>query len=164
MAKMKFCPQCGGSLVPREIDGTTRLGCSSISCDYVFWDNPTPVVAALVEHDNVVVLIRNKGWPEKWYGLVSGFLEKGETPEAATLREIKEELGLDGEIMSLIGIYSFFEMNQLILAYHVCAAGKIKVGEELAEVKQVSPEELKPWSFGTGFAVRDWLEARGMNR
>jgi NADH pyrophosphatase NudC (nudix superfamily) len=157
---MKFCPHCGRDLKSVEIDGATRLRCSSESCDYVFWDNPTPVVAALVERDGIVVLVRNKEWPQKIYGLVTGFLEKGETPEYGVLREVKEELGLDGRIVDFIGYYSFYEMNQLILAFHVQVQGEIVLGEELAESKMVAPEKLRPWAFGTGYAVKDWLEKR----
>jgi NAD+ diphosphatase len=158
--KFKFCPYCGSSLAAKEIDGVTRLSCSSKSCNYIFWDNPTPVIAAIVEHNDKVLLIRNKGWPEDMFGLVTGFLEKNETPEKGILREVKEELGIDGEIVSLVGIYSFFEMNQLILAYHVVAHGEITIGEELADIKAIPPENLKPRPFGTGFALQDWLEKR----
>jgi NAD+ diphosphatase len=158
--KFKFCPQCGGSLAEKEIDGVTRLSCSSKSCNYIFWDNPTPVIAAIVEHNDRVILIRNKGWPENMYGLVTGFLEKNETPEKGILREIREELGVDGEIVDLVGIYSFFEMNQLILAYHVTAHGEITIGEEIADIKATPPENLKPQPFGTGFAILDWLRKR----
>lgn len=157
---MKFCPECGADLKPSEIDGRTRLGCSSEICDYVFWDNPTPVVAALVEREGIVVLVRNKEWPQKIFGLVTGFLEKSETPEYGVLREVKEELGLTGKIIGFIGHYSFFEMNQLILAYHVEVQGEIVLGEELAEFKMVPPEKLRPWAFGTGHAVKDWLKKR----
>src|SRR3954463_16254673 len=94
---MKFCPACASPLVAQDTDGRTRLCCASDSCDYVFYDNPVPVVAALLEHGETVILVRNKGWPDKWYGLVSGFLEKGETPEEGILREIKEEIGLRSE-------------------------------------------------------------------
>ena len=97
---MKFCPSCASPLIARKLDERTRLVCASESCDYVFYDNPAPVVAALVEHGQTVLLVRNKGWPEKWYGLVSGFLEKGESPEDGVLREVKEEVGLKGEIVS----------------------------------------------------------------
>jgi len=157
---MKYCPQCGNELIQTEIDGSERMICSSASCNYVLWDNPTPVVAAIIEHDDAVLLVRNKGWPEKMYGLVSGFLERGETPEDAAVREVKEELGLEGEIAGFVGYYSFFQMNQLILAFHVKAAGEVALGDEIEEVKYVSPERLRPWPFGTGPAVRDWLEAR----
>ena len=161
---MKFCPICGNKLVVSEIDGKTRPGCSSASCEYVFWDNPTPVIAAIVERQGKVVLARNKGWPEKMYGLVTGFLEKGESPEDGILREVREELGLDGNIAGFVGYYTFFEMNQLILVFHVEADGEIVLGEELSEIKQVDPIKLRPWSIGTGPAVRDWLEARKNTR
>ncbi len=158
---MSFCPQCGSMLNPAQVDGRERLRCSSPSCDYVFWDNPTPVVAAIVELDGKVVLARNKAWPNKMYGLITGFLEKGETPEGCVLREVKEELGLEGSIVSFVGNYSFFEKNQLILAFHIRADGQIVLGEELAEVKLISPERLRPWPLGTGPALQDWLRARG---
>ena len=160
MDKMKFCPQCGRELAVVEVDGKPRPKCTSTSCDYVFWDNPTPVVAAIVELDDAVILVRNKGWPDKMYGLVSGFLEKGETPKTAILREVKEELGLEGESVHFIGYYSFFARNQLILAFHVRAQGEIVIGPELADIKSIPPDKLRPWPFGTGLAVRDWLEAR----
>ena len=60
------------------------------SCDYVFWNNPTPVVAAIIELNDTIILVRNKGWPEKMYGLITGFLEKGEPPEAGILRELEK--------------------------------------------------------------------------
>ena len=158
---MKFCPSCASPLVGREMGDRTRLACSSESCGYVFYDNPAPVVAALLEHGDTVLLVRNKGWPEKWYGLVSGFLEKGESPEEGVLREVREEVGLKGEIVSFIGAYPFSEMNQVILAYHVRGHGEIVIGDEIAGVKAVPPDKLRPWPLGTGQAVRDWLAARG---
>ena len=93
MGEMKFCPYCASSLKAGQIEGVERFACSSPDCDYVFWDNPTPVVAALVEHEGHVVLVRNRSWPPKWYGLVTGFLERGEEPTDGVLREVREELG-----------------------------------------------------------------------
>ena len=156
---MKFCPQCGEELIEATVAGKKRRKCRS--CDFVFWNNPTPVIAAIVEHEGSVVLIRNKGWPEKLFGLVTGFLEEGETPEEGALREVKEELGLEGRSVSFVGYYPFFEMNQIILAFHIRAEGEMVVGEELAEIKRVSPERLKPKPFGTGKALQDWLRRRG---
>jgi NADH pyrophosphatase NudC (nudix superfamily) len=157
---MKYCPLCGRDLILREIEGESRLACADRSCEYVFWDSPIPVLAALVEYRGNVLLARNHAWPRKMYGLITGFLEKGESPEKGALREVKEELGLSGRIGRLIGVYAFFEMNQLIIAYHVIADGEIILGEELAEVKHVPPEKLKPWPMGTGYAVKDWLKMR----
>ena len=95
-------------------------------------------------------------YPNMW-DVLGGHLEKGETPEEGVLREVKEELSLSGQVLSFIGYYSFQQMNQLILAFHVQATGDLKLGAELAEVKRIAPTRLKPWSFGTGLAVRDWL-------
>lgn len=155
-----FCPQCGHPLQSTEIHGRPRQRCVAAGCDYVHWDNPVPVVAAIVELDGAVILARSKGWPEKMYGLITGFLERGETPESAVRREVREELGLDASSVHFVGNYAFFEMNQLILAYHVPARGNIVLGEELADFKRVPVERLKPWTLGTGPAVRDWLAAR----
>jgi ADP-ribose pyrophosphatase YjhB (NUDIX family) len=127
----------------------------------VHWDNPTPVVAALVETPDGVVLVRDKRWPDDWFGLVTGFLERGESPEEGTLREVEEELGLTGQVVGLIGVYGFSVMHQLIVAYHVRAQGTIRLGEELAAHKVVPADKLKPWPLGTGHAVRDWLAGRG---
>ncbi len=157
---MRYCPLCRAELVKSYIDGIQRLCCPSPTCNYVFWDNPVPVVAAVVELNGAVVLARNKCWPPRYFGLITGFLERGETPEAAVLREVKEELGLQGKIESFIGYYSFMERNQLILAFHVTAQGEITMGEELAEVKLVPPEKLRPWPSGTGIALQDWLRQR----
>lgn len=161
---MKFCPRCATPLVPREAGGRSRLACPAESCGFVFWDNPLPVVAAIVEHEGAVVLVRNHGWPEKLFGLVTGFLERDESPEAGVLREVKEELGLDAEVVRLVGAYAFPQRNELIVAYHVRATGPITLGEELAAFKSIAPEKLRPWDFGTGLAVRDWLAGQSSRR
>ena len=88
MNRMQYCPQCGNKLQPAQIDGKERLKCSAEDCDYVFWNNPIPVVAGVVEYENKVILVRQKGWPDKWHGLVTGFMERRETPDEAMLREL----------------------------------------------------------------------------
>jgi NAD+ diphosphatase len=158
---MKFCPRCARQLSTREDGGRARSACPDAACGFVFYDNPLPVVAALVEHQGKVLLVRNQGWPEKWFGLVTGFLERDETPEAGVLRELKEELGLAGEVVRLIGVYAFPERNEVILAYHLRASGTVALGEEIAETRSVEAERLRAWPFGTGLAVADWLAARG---
>lgn len=157
---MRFCPRCATPLTPRPTEGRERLACPGPDCGFVFYDNPLPVVAGLVEHEGHVLLVRSVGWPESWYGLVTGFLERGEEPEAAILRELLEELGLEGRVVAPIGIYTFPARNELILAYHVEARGEVRLGKELAGMKRVLPEKLRAWDFGTGLAVRDWLARR----
>src|SRR2546428_6987677 len=91
-ARMKFCPSCASPLSPRELEGHTRLVCSSETCGYVFYDNPAPVVAALIEHGETVLLVRNKGWPEKGYGLSPGSRVKGPPPHQADRRAARQRL------------------------------------------------------------------------
>ena len=158
---LQYCPRCGSRLQPAKISGRVRLACSAGDCEYVFWDNPTPVVAGVVEFEGKVILVRQKGWPGKWHGLVTGFMEREETPEEAILRELDEELSLQGEIISFIGYYTFYMLNQLILAFHVQARGTILLGDELESFKLIPPEKLRPWTRGTGPALRDWLAAQG---
>jgi NADH pyrophosphatase NudC (nudix superfamily) len=158
MKTIKYCIECGEKLIEKEVEGTIRLTCSSNTCGYTFWDSPVPVVAAIVEYRGKVILARNRKWPEKMFGLITGFLEKGESPESGILREMEEELGLKGTIVSLVGVYSFPQMNQLIVAYHVKAEGEITLEDEIAEIKHIPFEKLRPWELGTGPAVKDWLE------
>jgi NAD+ diphosphatase len=161
MGEPRYCLFCGSLLEGREHAGRARLLCARQGCGFVHYDNPLPVVAALVEHQGAVLLARNRGWPAGWFGLVTGFLERGETPEEGALRELKEELGLTGQVVKLIGVYPFPQRNELIVAFHVRASGEVVLGEEIEAIKRVAPEKLRAWPFGTGLAVSDWLKARG---
>lgn len=125
---------------------------------FCFLEQPLPVVAALIEHEGMILLARNAAWPEKVFALVTGFLEEGESPEAAVIREVQEEVGLTGEIIKLIGLYPHEPANQIIMAFHVRAEGEIRLNEEIAETRHVHRDKLRPWPFGTGLAVKDWLE------
>lgn len=161
-AALNFCPRCATPLVTQDLGGLPRRACPA--CDFVHWDNPAPVVAALVERDGLIVLARNHAWPEKMFGLVTGFLERDETPEEAVAREVKEELDLAAKSVSLIGVYPFQRKNEVIIAYHVVASGEIVLNEELAEFRLIPPEKLRPWESGTGPAIRDWLQRSGFRQ
>jgi NAD+ diphosphatase len=159
MASFSYCPRCGTALAAfTDHEARSRLRCPG--CGFIHYDNPTPVVAAIVEHDGEIILVQSRGWPGHFFGLVTGFLEKGEEPAEAVLREVSEELSLTGELVSFVGIYTFEMMNQVILAWHVRARGEVVVGEELAAIKRIPREKLRPWPMGTGRAVADWLAGR----
>lgn len=155
----KYCPVCGNALAGALLGGLPRQLCA-VGCGFVHWDNPAPVVAALVEIDGHVVLARNQAWTPGAFGLITGFLEREEDPAQAVLREVKEELDLDADAATLIGVYPFARKNEVLIAYHVAARGAIRLNEELAEFRLVAPDLLKAWDYGTGLAVADWLARR----
>ncbi|MBN1239467.1 MAG: NUDIX domain-containing protein [Gammaproteobacteria bacterium] len=162
-SRYRYCPLCREELGEEMRGGRMRLACPRTGCGFVHWDNPIPVVAAIVERDERVVLVRSRGWPDSWYALVTGFLEPDETPEAAVLREVEEEIGIPAELGEYLGAYPFERLNQIIFAYHVRGGpGPIRLcEEELTDYKEVPIAKLKPWPRGTGPALREWLAARG---
>lgn len=159
-AAYRFCPRCATSLERRLHSERERSCCPT--CGWVHWDNPAPVVAALIELDGRILLARNRGWPEKMFALVTGFLERDETPEAGVAREVLEETGLDSRATKLIGVYEFMRKNELIIAYHVEAEGEVRLGEELVDYRLIEPAKLRPWPMGTGLAMADWMRARNL--
>ncbi|MDN5862044.1 MAG: NUDIX domain-containing protein [Salinisphaera sp.] len=162
MTNLRYCPCCGTQLETGEMAGRSRQYCPDPGCGHVFWNNPLPVVAAVVEHDGHVILAHNVAWPQGMFGLITGFLEAGETPEDGVLREVKEELDLDGAVHELIGVYPFPHKNQIIIAYHVQTGDDaITLNEELDQYKRLPPEQVWYWPSSTGWAMKAWLEARG---
>lgn len=161
----RFCPQCGSPLEWGPLAGAERQACYNPGCGFVRWDNPLPVVAAVIEcvdRDGAILLARNHAWPSRMFALVTGFLEKGEPPEEAVVREVKEEVNLDAESVGLLGVYPFQRKNEVIIGYHVRARGEIRLNEELAEYRLVPPGLLRPWPGATGHTLRDWMRGRGL--
>lgn len=67
--------------------------------------NPIPTVDIIICMGDAVVLIERKNEPRGW-ALPGGFVDYGESFEAAALREAKEETGLDLESLRQFGAYS----------------------------------------------------------
>jgi NADH pyrophosphatase NudC (nudix superfamily) len=162
----RFCPQCAAPLAMRseEEDGGPKERLRCTACDYTHWNNPTPVLAAVVEcvdRAGRVLLARNAAWTHRMFALITGFMEAGESPEDGIRREVAEETALHCDSVSLIGVYEFLRMNQVIIAYAVQARGEIRLSPELAEYKLLAPRDIRCWRAGTGYAMADWLRARG---
>jgi len=164
--EFRFCPNCATELlaIAADEDGglKTRLRCPA--CGYTHWNNPTPVLAAVIEladRDGQLLLARNAAWPGKFFGLVTGFMEARESPQEGVAREVAEETSLVVDALAIIGVYDFQRMNQVIIAYHAVARGDIALSPELAEYKLFTPESVRCWRAGTGYALADWLTARG---
>jgi NADH pyrophosphatase NudC (nudix superfamily) len=160
----RFCPRCATALIravpagaddPRE-----RTMCGA--CGWVHWDNPIPVVAALVQVGDKILLARNAAWTPGKFAMIAGFMERDETPEQGIAREVAEETSLTVVEQTMIGVYPFLRRNELLLVFHVRAEGEIKLSPELVEYKLVAPADLVPWPQGTGPAVADWMRSQGL--
>lgn len=163
-AEYRFCPQCATALQPIAAleDGGEKQRLRCPACDFTHWNNPTPVLAAIVELDGQVLLARNAAWPGKFFGLITGFMEAGETPEEGIRREIAEETSLQTEALSLVAVHDFQRMNQLIVTYHARCAGQVRLSPELSEYRLLAPEAVRCWRAGTGLALAQWLLSRGI--
>jgi NADH pyrophosphatase NudC (nudix superfamily) len=163
-AAYRFCPCCATplALVGRDEDGGYRERLRCTACDFTHWNNPTPVLAAIVQLGDKVLLARNAAWQNRMFALITGFMEADETPEEGIRREIAEETGLRTTALSLVGVHDFQRMNQLIITYHAQTEGDIRLSPELAEYKLLAPEQIRCWPAGTGLALADWLRSQGL--
>jgi len=159
----RFCPQCATELqwsVQQEDGGPKeRLRCPA--CGWTHWNNPTPVLAAVVQYEDRILLARNAAWTHKSYALITGFMEAGETPQDGIRREIREETNLEAHELNLIGVYDFQRMNQVIIAYHARCTGEVRLSPELVDYQLMAYEDILCWPAGTGYAMADWLRSQG---
>ena len=162
-ADFKFCPQCATPLqsITMAEDGgdITRLRCTA--CDFTHWNNPTPVLAAVIEYNGQILLARNAAWPGKMYAVITGFMEAGESPEEGITREIAEETSLTTTALHLLGVYDFQRMNQVIIAYHAVCHGNVQLSPELVDYRLYDFADVKCWPAGTGYALAAFLRSRG---
>ena len=158
----QFCPSCATPLqfIVQAEDGGDKERLRCPACGWTHWNNPTPVLAAIVEYRGQVLLARNAAWPAKMFALITGFMEAGETPQEGITRELKEETNLDAIALDLVGVYDFQRMNQVIIAFHVVAEGEVRLSPELLDWRLYDLPDLKCWPAGTGHALADWLRTR----
>ena len=162
-SNFKFCPRCATPLefIAQMEDGGEKERLRCVACGYTYWNNPTPVLAAVVEYQGKILLAQNAAWPGKMFALITGFMEAGETPRGGIEREIKEETNLEATELNLIGVYDFQRMNQVIIAYHAVCHGEVKLSPELVDHRLYAFDEVKCWPSSTGYALADWLRTRG---
>ncbi|KIN74028.1 NAD(+) diphosphatase [Sulfitobacter guttiformis] len=86
----RFCAKCGAASEPTN--GGWQRKC--VSCGASHFPRTDPVVIMLITHGNSVLVGRSPGWPQGMYSLLAGFVEPGETLEAAVRREVFEEAGV----------------------------------------------------------------------
>lgn len=86
MKKTVKCPHCGK--------------------DYSSYRNPTPTTDVVIHTpEKGIVIIKRLNEPHG-FAFPGGFIDEGEQAEAAAIREMKEETGLDVELLGVLGVYS----------------------------------------------------------
>ncbi len=121
-------------------------------CKVFFYDNPLPVVSCILMREREVLLVKrgNHPYKGKWC-LPSGFAETGESIQAAALRELEEETGLQGKITSLVDVDStknYFYGDLIFHTFEVEPTGGIlKAGDDAVEVKYFSIHETPGLAF-----------------
>lgn len=85
-----FCAACGAR--SEVVQAGWQRQCPA--CNAQHFPRTDPVVIMLITRGNSVLMGRSPGWPEGMYSLLAGFIEPGETVEAAVRREVAEEAGV----------------------------------------------------------------------
>jgi ADP-ribose pyrophosphatase YjhB (NUDIX family) len=156
----KFCPNDGQPLTRLEHD---KPACSQ--CDFVQWDNPIPVVAVLITIGGGVVAIQRKLEPcAGGWCLPCGFVDCGEDPGAAAVRETKEEAGLDVRVVSLLRAMKAPTANQIVMFYHAeVVGGALVAGDDATQAKVFARAALPKLCFSLhDEIVREFAEKLGV--
>jgi ADP-ribose pyrophosphatase YjhB (NUDIX family) len=142
----QYCPICGEVLKLGVIDDKERKFCPN--CDFIDYKNPLPVAVAIALKGKKVLLIKRGVPPAKgMWGPPSGFIEVGETPEEACLRELREEAGVSGQIVRLLGVNRLGDKevygDMLMVRYLVNAGDEeITPGDEVEDARFFDITEL----------------------
>lgn len=120
MKKEVSCPHCGKS--------------------WSVYSNPTPTTDVVIYEPGRGVVIIKRGNPPYGHALPGGFIDEGEQAEAAAVREMQEETGLDVELTGLLGVYSRPERDPRQHTLSVVFTGRarnpqaLQAGDDAAEV------------------------------
>lgn len=146
---IRYCSACGAKTVKKvpKYDTVTRSVCSR--CDKVFYNSPVCLVGcALLCRDRMLFIKR--GIPPRegyWTHGATGFVEPNESLQQATVREVREEIGieLNPRDLELVGVGSLIRMNQIYAGYFVELEKELGApSPEAVEVAWFSEEEV-PW-------------------
>ena len=132
------------------------------------YQNPFPTVDVIIEVGGGIVLIERRNEPLGW-ALPGGFVDYGETLEAAAIREAREETSLAISNLRLVGCYSDPVRDQRLhpisTVYAASGAGEPRAADDAADLAIFSlsalPEKL---CFDHGKILADYthLKNRGL--
>jgi len=148
--RMKYCPECGELLQVRWVATEGRDRSTCLRCNAIRYDNPRILLATVVFHEQRLLLCRRAQEPSlgRW-NLPSGFMESGETLEAAAARETLEETGVrvPADDMHLYVVTSLTKMGEV----YVCFRGGVAsedcfAGQECLEARFFGEADV-PWDL-----------------
>jgi ADP-ribose pyrophosphatase YjhB (NUDIX family) len=149
-ANRLFCHFCGGPVSSRMEDGIERDFCPF--CNLFFYKNPLPVVSAIVARDRRILLVKRGKKPYKGaWCLPSGFAEAGESIQEAALRELAEEAGVEGRILSLVDVHSYksrFYGDLIFITFEVePTGGVLRSGSDTVKAGYFPIDDLPRLAF-----------------
>ena len=151
MRKKNYCHFCGTFLTERLCEDIVRLFCEK--CNEPLYENPVPAnCLVVIDNRERVLLIKRNVEPKKGsWCLPGGFMELGETPEEAALRELNEETGLSGRIDILLGVTSNHNKQYgtiLMVGYLIKSfSGALKAGDDASDAAYFHPDKLPEIAF-----------------
>lgn len=135
----RFCSACGQPSAP-AMAGWQRV-CPA--CRAVHFPRTDPVVIMAVERQGRILLGRSPGWPEGMYSTLAGFVEPGESLEAAVRREVFEETSVRAGRVAYVASQPWPWPNSLMFG---CVAeamsDDIVLDHELEDARWLSRAEL----------------------
>jgi NAD+ diphosphatase len=134
------CARCGAP--SRMIEAGWQRQCPD--CGARHFPRTDPVVIMLILSGNDVLMGRSPGWPDGMYSLLAGFVEPGETLEAAVRREVREEAGVEVGAVGYLASQPWPFPASLMLGCRGEAISRdIRVDPvELEDARWVSREEM----------------------
>ncbi|PKN93241.1 MAG: DNA mismatch repair protein MutT [Chloroflexi bacterium HGW-Chloroflexi-6] len=161
---IRFCPSCATALVSREKFGQSRPVCPA--CGWVYFDDPKVAAAALIVQNGKILLVRRVNEPHRGqWTLPAGFINGGEDPARAAIRECLEETGLEVRITALLDIYARREHPRgadFVIFYQAeIEGGTLQPADDADAAEWFSPEDLPPLAFE---ATRYILDKTKMGR
>ncbi|HEU4734230.1 MAG TPA: NAD(+) diphosphatase [Kofleriaceae bacterium] len=136
----RYCGRCGS---PTERSPTERVRTCS-RCGHGAYPRLSPAIIALVERDGRALLARNARFPLPFFSTLAGFVEVGESLEAAVAREIHEEAGIAITDVRYFGSQPWPFTGSLMIGFTArWASGEIVCDpREIADADWFLPDEL----------------------